>query len=192
MNLKELLGDKYKDDMTVEDIQSALEEIELPKDLSKEVANLKETVSKRNSEIADYKRKLKEKSSEEEVKAQQEKEERDALQEKYEALLKETELQKHTAKFLSLGYDEALASETATAFVGGDYETVFKNQQKHQEQTEKRIRNEVLKQTPKPEGGRGEEVMTLAKLRQLSMAERLNFAQNSPDEYKALYEGGEA
>lgn len=191
MNLQELLGDAYKEDMSVEDIQNALETLELPKDNSSEIKTLKDLISKRNGEIAEYKRKLNEKSTEEEQKAQKEQEERDELQSKYEALLKETEIAKKISKFLSLGYDEKLATETANAFVNGEFDVVFANQEKYQAQTEKRIRAEMLKTTPKPEGGSGQEVMTLDKLRRLSPLERLEFSQKNPQEYKVLYEGGE-
>ena len=62
---------------------------------------------------------------------------------------------KNKAKFLALGYDDALAQETAVAMAEGDFEKVFANQQKHQEARDKKVREDVLNDTPKPTGGSG-------------------------------------
>ena len=127
---------------------------------------------------------------EDEQKAQKEAEERAELQAAYEKLLSETQISKNKAKFLSLGYDEKLAEETAEAMVSGDLEKVFSNQLKHQQNLEKKIKAEALKQTPPPVGGNGGNEMTLDKLKQMSLAERYEFSIKNPQEYKTLYEGG--
>ena len=57
MKLNELLGDSFKEGMTVEEIAAALEKVEMPKDQSAEIASLRETISKKNSEAADWKKK---------------------------------------------------------------------------------------------------------------------------------------
>ena len=58
MKLKDLLKEAYAEGMSVEDIESALESIDLPTDLSSEVDRLKNALSKSNSEAADYTTKL--------------------------------------------------------------------------------------------------------------------------------------
>ena len=50
---------------------------------------------------------------------------------------------------------------------------------------------DVLKDTPKPPAGGGDEGMTLEKLKGLSDVEYNKFAVEHPDEFKALYEKGE-
>ena len=190
MNLKDLLGDAYKDGMTVEEIEAALGDITPPSDNSSEIERLKVALSKSNSEAAGYKKQLREKMTEDEQKAQKEAEERAELQAAYEKLLSETQISKNKAKFLSLGYDEKLAEETAEAMVSGDLEKVFSNQLKHQQNLEKKIKAEALKQTPPPVGGNGGNEMTLDKLKQMSLAERYEFSIKNPQEYKTLYEGG--
>ena len=82
MNIKDLLKDAYKEGMSVEEIESALANIDLPTDNSAELDRLKAALSKSNSEAADYKKQLREKMSAEEVKAKE-----DA--EKIEELIKE-------------------------------------------------------------------------------------------------------
>lgn len=58
MNIKDLLKDSYKDGMTLEEIETALADIELPSDGSGDVERLRAPLSKSNSEAADYKRQL--------------------------------------------------------------------------------------------------------------------------------------
>ena len=155
MNIKDLLKDAYKEGMSVEDIEKALKDIDLPTDNSAEIEKLRTALSKSNSEAADYKKQLREKMTAEESKAKEDAEKMEDLQSKYDALLKESTISKNKARLLALGYDEALATETAEAMANGDTDKVFAAQQKHLDSVEKKIREDVLKDTPKPTGGSG-------------------------------------
>ena len=189
MNIKDLLKDAYKEGMTVEDIEKALEDIDLPTDNSAEIDRLKNALSKSNSEAADYKKQLREKMSADEIKAKEDSDKMVELQTKYDALLKESEISKNKARLLSLGYEDKLATETAEAIVSGDTEKVFANQKKHLESVEKKIREEVLTSTPRPTGGNGADTMTLEKFRKMSIEEQFKFSKEHPEEYKTLYGG---
>ena len=190
MNIKDLLKDAYKEGMTIDEINTALEGINLPTDNSAEIERLKAALTKSNSEAADYKKQLREKMSADEIKAKEESDKMTELQSKYEALLKESEITKNKARLLTLGYEDKLASETAEAIVNGDTDKVFANQKKHLESVEKKIREEVLTSTPRPTGGNGsEETMTLEKFRKLPIEEQFKFSQEHSDEYKKLYGG---
>ena len=189
MKLKDLLKDAYKDGITVEEIESALAEVEIPADQSAEIERLKSALSKSNSENAEWKKKHREALSEEERKAQEVAEELKQLREQNEQLLRESNLSKHKAKFLGMGYEEALATDAATAMIDGDMEKLFSYQQKHQEALEKKIRADALKGTPKPVPNNGDGGMTLENLRKMSARERLEFSEKNPDEYNKLYGG---
>ena len=189
MKLKDLLKDAYKEGITVEEIEAALADVEVPADQSAELERLKNANTKLSSENAEWKRKHREALSEEERKAQETADRMKQLEEQNAALLRESGVAKHKAKFLGMGYEEALASEAAVAMVDGDMEKLFTYQQKHQEALEKKIRADVLKGTPKPVPDKGEGVMTLEKLRKMSPAERYEFSQKNPDEYNTLYGG---
>ena len=189
MNIKDLLKDAYKEGMSVEDINKALESIELPNDGSAEIDRLKAALSKSNSEAADYKKQLREKMSAEEAKAKEEADKWDELQSKYNALLKESNITKNKARLLSLGYEDALATEVAEAMVNGDADKVFAGQRKHLDTVEKKIREDVMKGTPKPTGGNGADTMTLEKFRKMSLAEQAKFAREHTEEYNNLYGG---
>ncbi len=155
MNIKDLLKDAYKEGMSVEDIEKALEGIDLPTDGSAEIDRLKAALSKSNSEAADYKKQLREKMSAEEAKAKEDADKWDELIKERDALLREKTITEYKANYIALGYDEKLATETAEAIVNGEISKVFANQRKNIESVEKRVRAEVLKDTPTPEGGGG-------------------------------------
>lgn len=155
MHIKDLLKDTYKEGMTLEDIEKALEGIELPTDSSAEIDRLKTALSNSNSEAANYKKQLREKMSAEELKAKEDAEKIEALIKERDELLREKTVAGHKAKYLTLGYDENLANDTAEALANGDLDKVFANHKKHNESAEKRIRAEVLKDTPTPIGGGG-------------------------------------
>lgn len=191
MNLKEVLGDAYKEGMTFEEVETALESVTIPEDNSAEIERLKNALSKSNSEAAGYKKQLREKMTEDEQKKQREQEEREELQNKYDKLLRESVIAKNKAKLVALGYDESLADETAEAMADGDSEKVFANQQKHLASFEKKVRAEALKDTPKPTPDGDSKTMTLEKFRKLNPAERHKFYTEHPEEYKELYGGNE-
>ena len=189
MNIRDLLGDAYREDMTLEDIKNALVDVELPTDNSAEITRLKNALSKSNSEASDYKKQLREKMSADEIKAKEDAEAREKLQSDYDALVKKVTISENKAKFLSLGYDEALATETAEAMVNGETDKVFAAHKKHLESIEKKIREDVLKDTPKPTGGSGKNTMTKEMLGKMSVKERYDFAKANPEEYRELYGG---
>lgn len=189
MKLKDLLKDAYKEDMTTGEIEAALADIELPEDQTPEVERLKAALTKSNSENAEWKKKHREALSEEERKAQETADLIKQLQEENATLTRDSNISKHKAKFLGMGYEESLASDAATAMVDGDMEKVFSYQQKHQEALEKKIRADALKGTPKPVPDKRDGAVTLDDLRKMSTQERLEFSQKNPDEYKSLYGG---
>lgn len=191
MTLKDLLKDAFTEGMSVEEIESALENIELPADLSAEVDKLKNALSKSNSEAADYKRQLKEKMTAEELKQKEDADKWADMEEKYNALLKKDAISTNKARFLALGYDEDLAAETAEAMVNNDLDKVFANQKKHLEAVEKKARSEKMKDTPRVGGGSSSDTMTKEKLRAMSPQDRYTYSVEHPEEYKQIYGGNE-
>lgn len=166
-------------DMTPEQKIAALEGLEID-DGAEEIDRLKNAVSKSNSEAAERKKK----QSEQETELTQ-------LRSKVEEMEKREKVADHKARFLAMGYDEALAQATAQAMVDGDTDKVFANQKKFLADHDKTLKAEMLKGTPKPDGAPGgSEGMTLEKLRKMSPAERYDYAAKNPEEYKNLYDGG--
>ena len=189
MKFKDLLKDAYKEGMTLEEIEAALADVELPEDLSPEVERLKTANSRLSSENADWKRKHREALSEEERKAQETADLLKQLQERNAELERESGLAKHKAKFLAMGYEDSLATDAATAMVDGDMEKLFTYQQKHQEALEKKIRADALKGTPKPVPDKKDGALTREQIAKMSVSEKVKLYQENPEQYKEIYGG---
>ena len=189
MKIQDLLKDAYKEGMTVEEINAALADVEIPADQSAEIERLKAALTKSNSENAEWKKKHREALSEEERKAQETADLIKQLQEENATLTRESNVSKHKAKFLGMGYDEALASDAAVAMTDGDMEKLFSYQQKHQEALEKKIRADALKSTPKPVPDKKDGAITREQVAQMSVSERIKFYNEHPEEYKEIYGG---
>jgi hypothetical protein len=111
------------------------------------------------------------------------------LQTKYDALLKESTISKNKARLIALGYDDALAGEVAEAMAEGDTEKVFAAQKKHLDSVEKKVREDVMKDTPRPTGGNGSATITKEQFSKMSTQEQVKFYAEHPEEYKQLYGG---
>lgn len=142
------------------------------------------------SELAEKKRQLRERLSEDEVVKQQEKEAREQLQAAYDALLRESTVSKYKAELLGVGCDENTSAAIAGALVDGDMDNVFANLKKHCNALDKKIRAEVLKDTPKPAPDGASNAITLDEFRKLPAADRYDFYVKNPEEYNRLYKGG--
>lgn len=177
-------------EMSAEDKLKALEAFDMPDpDYSGYVK--KELYDKTASELSAKKKELNDHLTDEEKKKKENEEEMTTLRENYEKLVKQNAISEAKAKYLALNYDDKLAAETAEAYVNGDTEKVFANQQKAQAAFEKKIRAEALKDTPSPIGDGDNKTMTLDKLRKMSPQERYEYSVKNPEEYKSLYGGNE-
>lgn len=142
------------------------------------------------SELADKKKQLKDKMTEDEIKATEEAEKRAALEARVKELEARELVNTYTNSYLAMGYDEKTAKATAEALAKGDMKTVFANQKARIDGLNKDLETEKLKNTPAPAGGgQGNSVTTLADLRKMTPQERFEFSQKYPEEYKTLYGG---
>ena len=152
-NIKDLLGEAYKEDMTNDEIVEALANVSLPQDNSDELKRYKDAVSKANSEAADYKRKLKEKMSEEEKKSTEEAERFARLEAENKELNKRILVSDYTSKFIASGMDEATAKNSAEAAFSGDFDTVIANFNTQMASVKETVKAELLNSTPSLVGG---------------------------------------
>lgn len=167
-------------EMSAEDKLKALEGYEIPDpDYTGYVK--KDVFDKTAHELAAKKKELNAKLSDEEKAKLESEAAQKELNEKYNALLRENTIAKNKAKYLALGYDEKLAEETATAVVDGDVEKVFANEKKNLESFEKKIKQSILKDTPKPEGGSGDTVVTKESFMKMSYPDQLKYISAHPN-----------
>ena len=138
--------------MTPEQKLAALEAFDYD-DNSSELERYKSAVSKANSEAADWKKKHNALLSEDEQKKVAHDEAQASMKAQLDTLLQEKTVSETKAHLLALGYDDALASDTAAAMVKGENDKVFVNQKKFLEERTKALKAELLKNTPTPPAG---------------------------------------
>lgn len=145
--LKNLMGDDFKEDLTVEQISEILEHKS-----NEKITHYKDLISKANAEAADYKRKWKATLSEQEAATQEKNDEFEALKKKCADLEKAQALAENTAKYLDLGYPKELAEQSATALISGDLDTLMNTQKSYIEMVRKTAVDKALDNTIKPQG----------------------------------------
>nr|DAK62625.1 MAG TPA: Major head protein [Caudoviricetes sp.] len=150
----------------------------------------KDLYDKAASDVAAWKKKHHDLLSEDERKKQEEAEKWASMEQELAGLKKEKTVSEYKAKLVSQGYDEELATATASAMESGDMATVFANNQKFLDGYAKKIIADKLKRTPRGADGGTGGTMTKDAFRKMSPAERYDFSQKHPEEYKALYETG--
>lgn len=141
--------------MTAEQKVTALLGLDVPDPVDLSGYVKKDVFDAKATEAANLSKQLRGRMSEDEAAKAQEAADRKEMEEKYNALLKKSTIADHTANFLALGYDKELAKATAEALFDGDMEKVFENQKKFNEDREKKLRAELVKQDPRPDGGGG-------------------------------------
>ncbi len=186
MTLKELLGDAYKENMTAEEIALALEKVQLNNN-DDALEKMKQAVSKANSEAADYKKQLKAKMTEEELKQAEREKELTDLKTELETLKRTNFINENKAQFISLGYDEALAATSAKALLDGDFKTVFANQKAFLDAYSKQVESNLLKGTSKPVVGTGnEKTISQAEFDKFTYKERVKLQAENPTLFAEL------
>lgn len=182
--LQDLLGDAYKEGMTVEEIDAALSAAGVGKidtDLQGKYNALKSSFDKTASEAADYKKKYREKLSDDEKKKAEQEEALRTLREENDTLKKAQTVAEYTAHFIGLGFSQEKAAETAKAMAEGDMDAVFRNTAEVNTAREKAIRAEAMKQTPVPPAGDGNEVMTKEKFDKLDWSKQMDWIKEHPN-----------
>lgn len=152
-DIQSLLGDAYKEGMTLEEVNEALAERELVDKSQFDGFVPKSLLEKANSEAADYKKKWKAASSEQERKAIEDAEQQAQIQEELKTLRRASKVSDYEKQHLALKYDEKDAKEIAEALYDGDMDTVFRLQKKHEEALQKSIKADLMKQMPTPPSG---------------------------------------
>lgn len=151
------------DGMSAEQKLEALLKADIPDKVDLSLYVSKETFDKKASEAASLSKQLKESKeklgeimSEDEKKKLETEEANKKILEELETLRKDKTVSEYTAKYLALGYDSELAADTAKAMADGDMTKVFANGEKHRAALEKSIKENLMKNDPKPGSGGGD------------------------------------
>ena len=198
-DIQTLLGDDYREGMTVEEINGILankqfvDPTTLPKSVEKSIFDKTASeLSKVKKELAELKASTM--SDDEKVNAAIAKAE--SKEKEFTAKLNRLDVEK---LFVAEGLTEADYAELIDDIVSEDAEKTMKlannvlSMVKNQKSAaEKALKAELLKKTPKPPAGDGgNKEMTLADLRKMTPQERYDYSVSNPEEYKKLYGGNE-
>ena len=161
------------DGMTAEQKLDAVLKFNLPDmpDMSQFIS--KQTFDAKASEAANLAKQLREKMTEDEQKKADADKMLADMKTELEELRKGKKISDFTAKYVALGYDAELAASTAKAMADGDMDTVFKNGEAHKAALEKQIKENLMNQTPKPDGAGGkkdQDDSDIAKAKELAKA----------------------
>lgn len=151
------------DAMSADEKVSALLGLDIPEavDLSQYVS--KSVFDKKASEAAELSKRLRAKQTDDEAaaserEAQERKnaEDMEDLRKQIETLQKEKTVATYKAAYISQGYEERLAEETAQALADGKMDKVFQNAGAFKTELEKKLRAEIMGKNPHPDGGRSD------------------------------------
>ena len=180
--LKEILGDAYREDMTIKDIETAIATMKLA-DLSSGDYVSKGKLTDYETRMKKAEKALADKLTEEE-KTQLELAKRE---EYYKQLEKENARNKYIAKLGKTIKDEKVLNEVADLYADGDFSSAIDKQNeylaKYHGELEKTVRAELLRQNPQPTAQSGnssyktkDEIMAIkdTALRQKAIAENIS------------------
>lgn len=129
MNWETLLGNAYVDGMTDEEAQAKFNEIYMPRaDHDREMQKNKSLIDGYTAQIAEGKRKERERMSEEDKKKAEQKDLWDAMENQNKQLQRAIKIRDLETEYMERGFDKTLARETATAMCDGDTATVLSNE----------------------------------------------------------------
>lgn len=142
-------------EMTAEQKLAALEAYEpttAPAE-SPEVEKLKRTISKINSEAADYKKQLRERQTEAERAEAEATEQRKKMEEQIKALTEEKQLSQYKSAYISMGYSPEQAEKKAEAILHGNMEEVFAIEKEFNQKQKEALEAASMNNQPKLTGG---------------------------------------
>lgn len=149
------------DTLDADGLRAAIAALDLPdgndelKKLREEYQRKSSALDKTSSELAETKKQLKGKMSQDEAEKAAREEEYNQLVQERDALKKENQLTKFKAKYLSLGYDETAADKAANAQYSGDSDALFTIMGEQNKKLETKLKADLLKETPRPDGAGG-------------------------------------
>lgn len=169
-------GGKGKDKDNTPDIQQMMNDY----------AKLKRAFDKTSSELAETKKALKEKMTEQEIASQEKAEAEAEKEEHYKQIERENKIYKIKATYLGLGYTSDEAQRIAEAEADNDFEEKTKIMSEVEARKKKEMEAEFLANRPDINTGSGSDVLTKEKFDQMTMIEKSALRRSDPDTYEKM------
>lgn len=177
---KDLLGEAYKPELTHEQLEALLS-VKF-QEITRERDAFKSASDKNSHEAKEWKDKFTEKLTE----AEKQKLDYDELVKEKQALVKEKDIAKYTSQFIALGYDEALAKDTAIAQIEGNFDKVFENQKIFNNKVKEDFEKKQMEKTPQPNLGGTKHKITKEQFLKMGYEEWVKLQQDDPVLYAEL------
>ena len=153
------------------------------KQLEAERDKLKNSVTNASADASEWKKKYQATLSEQEKAAEEQSEATAAMQKELEDLRNERNIANHKSQFVSIGFDEALADESAKALNEGNIAKVFDGIRKFVESHDKAMAEKAMLNNPTLPGGKSSKTVTKEEFDQMGYREMLAFKTEHPDLY---------
>lgn len=148
MEIKSILGDKFKENMTVDELLKL--DVDFVPKSSLDGLVEKNVLDKATKEANEWKQKYRE-TLDDATRLREENEEKQAQMEKELTEFKrEKSISDLTSNYVSLGYSTELAKSSAIAQIDNDNDTLFKNMQSFQDAKMQELTDYKQKSTPSP------------------------------------------
>ena len=163
------------------------------KELEAENAKLKQSVTNASADASKWKKEAQAKNTElqsrmtedEKAKAQQEAANA-AMQQELEALRNERNVANYKSQFVSMGFEEETAQESAEALNGNDTVKLFAGIRKFIESHDKALMAKNLMNNPTIQGGVAKKTISQAEFDKMGYTERVKLYNENPELYKEM------
>ena len=147
-------------------------------------AKLKRAFDKTSSELAETKKALKERLTEQEI-ASQEKAEAEAKRaEEFEYYKRKDKIHETEKAYLKLGYTADEAERIATAEADNDFDSKTKIMAEVDARKQKELEQKFFAERPDIKAGSGSDVLTQEKFNQMNLIEKSQLLESDPETYK--------
>jgi len=152
--------------------------------LMNDYAKLKRAFDKTSSELAETKKSLKEKMTEQEIASQEKAEAEAKREEEFEFYKRKDKIHETEKAYLKLGYTADEAERIAVAEADNDFETRTKIMKEVEDRKVKELEAKFYADRPDVNAGSGSDVVTKEKFDQMSLVEKSKLRASDPEAYE--------
>ena len=153
------------------------------KALEAERDKLKNSVTNASADASEWKKKYQATLSEQEKAAEEQADATAAMQKELEDLRNERNIANHKSQFVSIGFEENLAEESAKALNEGNIAKVFDGIRKFVESHDKAMAEKAMLNNPTLPGGNSTKTVTREEFNNMGYREMAAFKAEHPDLY---------
>ena len=153
------------------------------KQLETENNKLRQANTNASADASKWKKQYQDTLSEEARKKEEQEEQNATLRSELETLRAERNVANHKAQLLSIGFEDTLAQDVATALNAGDVAKVFDGLRKFITAHDKQMKENAFRTNPTLKGGNGTKAISRDQFEKMGYKERLDVYNQYPDLY---------